>query len=240
MIKIILVDDEPKAIKSLEWEIANFCQGVEVMATFTKPNEAIAYLQNNNPDCVFLDVEMPEMDGFKFLDYFKNRTFRVVFITAYNQYAIKAIKENAMDYLLKPIDSDDLVLTIEKIKADKLNTRTYDALEERLSANTKKRIAIPTEGKLIFVNTENILYCNSDGNYSKIHMVDKKPLFVSKKLKEIVSILPDDDFFRVHNSYVINLKKVNEYLKTDGYVILDNHKKIPVSRSRKLAFLDKI
>ncbi|MBF8149132.1 response regulator transcription factor [Winogradskyella sp. F6397] len=240
MIKIILVDDEPKAIKSLEWEIANFCQGVEVMATFTKPNEAIAYLQKNNPDCVFLDVEMPEMDGFKFLDYFKNRTFRVVFITAYNQYAIKAIKENAMDYLLKPIDSDDLVLTIEKIKADKLNTRTYDALEERLSANTKKRIAIPTEGKLIFVNTENILYCNSDGNYCKIHMVDKKPLFVSKKLKEIVSILPDDDFFRVHNSYVINLKKVNEYLKTDGYVILDNHKKIPVSRSRKLAFLDKI
>lgn len=240
MIKIILVDDEPKAIKSLEWEIANFCQGVEVMATFTKPNEAIAYLQKNNPDCVFLDVEMPEMDGFKFLDYFKNRTFRVVFITAYNQYAIKAIKENAMDYLLKPIDSDDLVLTIEKIKADKLNTRTYDALEERLSANTKKRIAIPTEGKLIFVNTESILYCKSDGNYCKIHMVDKKPLFVSKKLKEIVSILPNDVFFRVHNSYVINLKKINEYLKTDGYVILENHKKIPVSRSKKLAFLDKI
>lgn len=240
MIKIILIDDEPKAIKSLEWEIANFCKGVEVMATFTKPKEAIVYLQSNDPDCVFLDVEMPEMDGFKFLDYFKNRTFCVVFITAYNQYAIKAIKENAMDYLLKPIDSDDLVLTIEKIKADKLNARTYDALEERLSVQTNKRVAIPAEGKLIFVNTEDILYCMSDDNYCKIHMTDKKTLFVSRKLKEMMSILPDDDFFRVHNSYVINLEKVSEYLKADGYVILDNHKKIPVSRNKKSAFLDKM
>lgn len=240
MIKIILIDDEPKAIRSLEWEIANFCEDVEVMATFTKPKEAIDYLQHHDPDCVFLDVEMPEMDGFKFLDHFKKRNFCVVFITAYNQYAIKAIKENAMDYLLKPIDSDDLVLTIEKLKADKRNGRTYDALEERLSSFTTKRIAIPAEGKLIFVNTEDILYCESDGNYCKIHLADKKSVFISKKLKEITAMLPDDEFFRVHNSYVINLNRVSEYLKTDGYVILDNQKKIPVSRNKKSAFLDKI
>lgn len=240
MIKIILIDDEPKAIRSLEWEIANFCEDVEVMATFTKPQEAIAYLQHHDPDCVFLDVEMPEMDGFQFLDHFKKRHFCVVFITAYNQYAIKAIKENAMDYLLKPIDSDDLVLTIEKLKADKKNARTYDALEERLNSYNNKRIAIPADGKLIFLDPEDIRYCESDGNYCKIHLVDKKPLFISKKLKEIRALLPDEDFFRVHNSYVINLKRVSEYLKTDGYVILDNQKKIPVSRNKKSAFLDKI
>lgn len=240
MIKIILIDDEPKAIKSLEWEIAHFCEDVEIMATFTKPKEAITYLQHHDPDCVFLDVEMPEMDGFQFLDHFKKRNFCVVFVTAYNQYAIQAIKENAMDYLLKPIDSDDLVLTIEKLKADKRNGRTYDALEERLRSYTDKRIAIPVEGKLVFINTENIIYCESDGNYCKIHLVDKKPLFISKKLKEVNAILPEADFFRVHNSYVINLKRVSEYLKTEGYVVLDNQKEIPVSRNKKSAFLDKI
>lgn len=240
MIKIVLIDDEPKAIKSLEWEITNFCKDVEVMATFTKPKEAISYLQHHDPDCVFLDVEMPEMDGFQLLNHFKKRNFCVVFVTAYNQYAIKAIKENAMDYLLKPIDSDDLILTIEKLKADKKNGRTYDALEERLRSHTNKRIAIPIEGKLIFINTENIIYCESDGNYCRIHLAEKKPLFISKKLKEIEAILPCDDFFRVHNSYVINLKRVSEYLKTDGYVVLDNQKEIPVSRNKKSAFLDKI
>lgn len=240
MIKIILIDDEPKAIKSIEWEIANFCKDVEIMATFTKPKEAISYLQHHDPDCVFLDVEMPEMDGFQFLNHFKKRNFCVVFVTAYNQYAIEAIKENAMDYLLKPIDSDDLILTIEKLKADKKNGRTYDALEERFRSHTNKRIAISIEGKLIFINTDNIIYCESDGNYCRVYLVDKKPLFISKKLKEIEAILPNDDFFRVHNSYVINLKKVSEYLKTDGYVVLDNQKKIPVSRNKKSAFLDKI
>ena len=240
MIKIILIDDEPKAIKSLEWEIANFCEDVEIMATFTKPKEAIDYLQNHDPDCVFLDVEMPEMDGFKLLDHFKKRTFNVVFITAYNQYAIKAIKENAMDYLLKPIDSDDLILTIEKLKAEKKTARTYDALEERLNSHSSKRIAIPVEGKLIFINTEDIIFCESDGNYCKIHMNDNKSVFISKKLKEISAILPDEDFFRVHNSYIINLKRVSEYLKSDGYIVLDNQKKIPVSRNRKSAFLDKM
>jgi len=240
ILKIILIDDEPKAIRSLEWEIANFCDGVEVLETFTDPNEAISYLKHNDPDCVFLDVEMPEMDGFQLLDHFKKRTFCVVFVTAYNQYAVKAIKENAMDYLLKPIDSDDLISTIEKLKDDKKNARTYDALEERLRSHNNRRIAIPVEGKLVFINTEDIDYCESDGNYCKIHLADKKSLFISKKLKEINAILPDDDFFRVHNSYVINLKKVSEYLKTDGYVILDNQMKIPVSRSKKSEFLDKI
>lgn len=241
MLTIVLIDDEIKAIKSLEWEIDNFCKDVEVVATFTNPEKAITYLKYNNPDCVFLDVEMPEMDGFQLLEHFQQRTFSVVFITAYNQYAIKAIKENALDYLLKPIDSDDLVATIERLKADKRKGRAYDALEERLRAtHSNKRIAIPVEGKLVFINTDEIIYCKSDGNYCKIHLVDKKPLFISKKLKEIQNLLPENDFFRVHNSYVINLKKVSEYLKTEGYIILDNQKEIPVSRTKKSEFLDKI
>lgn len=240
MLKVILVDDERKAIKSLEWEIANFCEDVEVLETFTDPKQAVTYLKYNNPDCVFLDVEMPKMDGFQLLDHFQKREFCVVFITAYNQYAIKAIKENALDYLLKPIDTDDLIATVEKLKAEKRDGRNYDALEERLRSSNDARIAIPVEGKLVFLNAEDIVYCESDGNYCKVNLVDKKPLFMSKKLKEVEDILPQKDFFRVHNSYIINLKKVTEYLKTDGYVVLDTQKEIPVSRNKKSEFLDKV
>jgi two-component system LytT family response regulator len=180
---------------------------------------------------------MPEMDGFEFLDHFHQRNFNVVFITAYTHYAITAIKENALDYLLKPIDSDDLVETIEKLKIHK---SSQDDLEKSLRSNSIDRIAIPVDGKLVFLTANEIIYCESDGNYCKINLVDGKPLFVSKKLKDIQNLLPASSFYRVHNSYIVNLKKVREYLKTDGYVILENRKEIPVSRNKKSAFLDKI
>lgn len=240
MLKVILIDDEPKAIKNLEWEINHFCEDVEILETFTNPNDAVTYLKYNNPDCVFLDVEMPQMDGFELLDNFQKRDFCVVFTTAYNQYAIQAIKENAMDYLLKPIETEDLIATVEKLKAEKREGRNYDALEERLRSSNDTRIAIPVEGKLVFLHADEIVYCESDGNYSKINLEEKKPLFISKKLKEVEEILPQQDFCRVHNSYIINLSKVSEYLRTEGYVILDNKKQIPVSRSKKSEFLDKV
>lgn len=238
MLNVILIDDEHKAIKSLEWEINNFCEDVEILKTFTSAEKAIEYLKYHDPDCVFLDVKMPEMDGFQFLERFPKRNFAVIFVTAYSQFAIKAIKENALDYLLKPIDSDDLISTVEKLKAQK--HKAFDALEERLRNTNNKRIAIPVEGKLIFVNIDQIIYCKSDGNYCKIHLEDKKPLFISKKLKDIQNLLPESDFFRIHNSYLINLKKVLEYQKSEGYVLLENQKLIPVSRSKKSEFLNKI
>ncbi|HLS31395.1 MAG TPA: LytTR family DNA-binding domain-containing protein [Flavobacteriaceae bacterium] len=240
MLKVILIDDEPKAIKSLEWAIANYCENVEILETFTDPKKAATYIKYNNPDCIFLDVQMPKMDGFQLLDNFQKRNFSVVFTTAYNQYAIKAIKENAMDYLLKPIDKEEFKITIEKLKAKKRDNRNYDFLEEQLRSRNDMRIGIPVEGKLVFLNADEIIYCESDGNYCKINLVDKKPLFISKTLKEVENLLPEQKFFRVHNSYIINLKKVIEYLKTQGYVILDTQKEIPVSRNKKSEFLEKV
>lgn len=239
MFKVILIDDEPKAVKSLKWEIENYCQDVEILETFTDPFKAVKFLKLHDIDGVFLDIEMPDMTGFDFLDCFQKRRFKVVFVTAYSQYAIKAIKENAMDYLLKPIDTEDLIATVEKLKAEQ-KKQNYDALERRRFEDDNKRIKIPVEGKLVFLETDNIIYCEGDGNYSRIYLEKGKPLFVSKILKQIQTILPSKNFFRVHNSYIINIDKVSEYLKTDGYVILDNHAKIPVSRNRKSIFLDKI
>lgn len=240
MLKVILIDDEQKAIKILKWEIDNFCKDVEIVNTFTDPLKAISFLKYNDIDCVFLDIKMPEMDGFKFLEHFSKRNFSVVFVTAYSEFALKAIKENALDYLLKPIDTDDLLETIEKIKAEKEKNKTFDTLEYRLREHSNKRIAIPTEGKLLFVNTEDINYCKSDGNYCRLHFLNQKSLFISKKLKDIQSLLPENDFYRIHNSYLINLNRVVEYQKTEGYVLLENEKLIPVSRSKKTDFLEKL
>lgn len=240
ILKVILIDDEPKSIKSLEWELNQFCKDIEILTTFTNPIEAFNFLKLHHVDCVFLDIEMPEMDGFQFLAQFKKRKFEVVFVTAYDQFAINAIKEDAVDYLLKPIDTEDLISTIEKVKARAENKQEKDLFEERLNLMSEKRVSIPMNGKILFLQPDEILYCESDGNYCKIFLEDKRSLFVTKKLKDVFQLLPRDKFFRVHNCYVVNLQKVREYLKTDGYVILCNHKKIPVSRSKKTSFLDKV
>jgi two-component system LytT family response regulator len=246
MLKVILIDDEPKSITSLKWELTNFSDELKIVETFTNPSEAIDFLNKNKVDCIFLDIEMPQMDGFQFLEHFPDRTFSVVFTTAYDQYAINAIKEKALDYLLKPIDGDDLIKTIEKIKTEKINLDFTNSIEESLLSLSKskdaasKKIAISIDGKLLFFKPEEIIYCESDGNYCHIYLEKNEKLFVTKKLKEIEAILPDESFYRVHHSFVVNLDKVKEYLKTDSYLILNNHKKIPVSRNKRNSFLDKI
>lgn len=240
MLHIILVDDEPKAVKALEWELNENCEGIQVDATFTDPHKAIAYLKNNRPDCVFLDIEMPEMDGFEFLRHFKHRDFLVVFVTAYDNYAIKAIRENALDYLLKPIDTEALIETLDRVRFKKREKSSYDALEKVLLKNAPQRIPIPVDGKLIYLLPKEIIYCKSDGNYSRLYLSNNKSLFLSKKLKEMEELLPERLFFRIHNSYIINLAKVREYIKRDEYVVLENNIKLPVSRYRKSTFLDRI
>ncbi len=191
---------------------------------------------------MFLDIEMPAMDGFQFIKNLKNKDFPVVITTAYNQYALQALKNEAIDYLLKPIDSDDLEETIAKIKKHNAKNLTVERLEKILlnfnSASQSKKITINTDGKLVFLNSDEILYAESDGNYSTIFLKDGQKILLTKKLKEVNALLPENSFFRIHNSYIINLNKIKEFLKTDGYVILESNHKIPVSRQKKSDFLD--
>jgi len=243
MLTSVIVDDEPKAIQGLSWELLNFESQIKIVASFVNPLEALDYLEENDVDCLFLDIEMPTMDGFQFLSKLKSRNFAVVITTAYNEYAIKAIKNEAIDYLLKPIDTDDLEQTITKIKKHSFRNLNSNKVEKvLLNFNEKlvsKKIIINTDGKLIFLEPEEIIFIVSDGNYSTIYTTENRKIVVSKKLKEINALLPKNLFFRVHNSYVINLKKVKEFLKTEGYLILENNQKIPVSRQKKTEFLDK-
>ncbi|WP_053990832.1 LytTR family DNA-binding domain-containing protein [Mangrovimonas sp. TPBH4] len=243
MIKAVIVDDEPKAIQSLSWELTNFSDEIEIVKTFTSPEAAIDYLETNPPDCLFLDIQMPTMDGFQFLDKLKSKDFAIVITTAYNEYAIKALKHEAIDYLLKPIDSDDLEDTIKRIKKFNYRLLNSSKIEDVLiNFHTKldqKKITINTDGKLMFVPVDDILFIESDGNYSTIVMVDGQKTVITKKLKEVNSILPEQFFFRIHNSFIINLNRIKEYIKNDGYVVMQSNHKIPVARQRKSNFLEK-
>jgi two-component system LytT family response regulator len=185
---------------------------------------------------------MPIMDGFQFIKSLTNKKFPVVITTAYNQYALKALKNEAIDYLLKPIDTDDLTETIGKIKRYNSKNYTAEKFEKILlnfnSNSLDRKITVNTDGKLLFLEADQILYAESDGNYSTIYLADGQKIVLTKKLKEVNALLPKDSFFRIHNSYVVNLGQIKEFLKTDGYVILKSNHKIPVSRQKKSDFLD--
>jgi two-component system, LytTR family, response regulator len=244
MISVVIVDDELSAIESLVWELKHFKSDISVVAQFSNPDEALDYLSSNSPDCLFLDIQMPTMDGFQFLNKLTSRNFAVVITTAYNEYAIKALKHEAIDYLLKPIDSDDLQETIKKVKKYKSKQTSelnfelaFKQFNERFN---KKKVTINTDGKLIFIDADDILLVSGDGNYSTIELANNQKIVVTKKLKEVNSLLPQDHFFRIHNSYIINLNHLKEFIKSDGYVVLTNNKKIPVARQRKSDFLEKL
>lgn len=246
MITVIIVDDEQSALKSMQWEIANFCDDVTVLGSFSDALEAKKFLTENAVDCVFLDIEMPEMDGFQFLDSFKSRHFAVVITTAYDQYAIKAIKEKALDYLLKPIDSDDLKSCIDKIRQHKDKYSIHDLLERTLETMVQKnqhqvrKISVSCDGKILFLNPDDIVYCESDGNYCTIFLENKEKILITQKLKFMEEKLQDLYFFRIHNSYLINLNRVKEFHKSEDFVVLTNNVKLPVSRAKKSTFLDQL
>lgn len=241
MIKAIIIDDEFSAIKSLKWEIEKFCTGIEVTNFYTEPKKAISGINLLQPDCVFLDIEMPEMDGFQLLKHLNYRDFELIFTTAYDNYAIKAFKQNALDYLLKPIDSDDLVLAVERIKRKKEKNSLGDELKKVLAQVRKDglhKIPLSFSNRTIYVEPEEIIYCKSDGNYTEVFLVDGKKEVLSKKLKDVESLINESCFLRVHNSYLVNLKHLKEFIKTDGsYLLLNDGTSIPVSRNKKANLL---
>ena len=238
MIRAIIVDDEFGAVKNLKWELENFCKDVEVCDAFTNPVEAISAINYLKPDCVFLDIEMPEMDGFQLLASLKYRDFDLIITTAFDNYAIKAFKEHAIDYLLKPIDSDDLSASVERVRANKskneLGFEIRKVVESITPQHERRKVAIPLSGKTIFVEAEDIVYCKSSGNYSEIYFKDHKTEILSKKLKDVEALFHNNTFFRVHNSYLVNLVYIKEFIKSDGqYLVLDDGTTIPVSRTKK-------
>ncbi|MDB4539264.1 LytTR family DNA-binding domain-containing protein [Saprospiraceae bacterium] len=243
-LKAIIIDDELGSIQSLKWELEAFSDQVELIDSFQLPSKAIQFLNENTVDVVFLDIEMPEMNGFDFIKSFSKVNFHVIFTTAYDEYAIDAFKISAIDYLLKPIDEDEIRTALGKIQKAESTSNFQEQLNVlmeniNLSNPSNKKIVFPVLEGLEFVKINDIIRCQSDSNYTHIHIVDKKPLLVSKTLKDIEAMLDGSQFFRVHNSHLINVNFIQKYLKGKaGSVVLNDGTNIPISRSRKGGFLD--
>ncbi|MBI5858994.1 MAG: response regulator transcription factor [Sphingobacteriales bacterium] len=238
----IIVDDEKHCREVMEHLLNKHCSAVKVLASCSSGAEALAAIEKQSPDILFLDIEMPGMNGFELLKKFHHPGFEIVFTTAYNEYAIKAIKHSALDYLLKPVDKDELILTVQRAKEYKTikASQRVDSLLEMLNGKKKnKRFAVPTMEGLIMVDSETILYCESYSAYCKIFFINStKPLVISKTLKEVEEVLQGTDFCRIHHSYFINMKCVQSYIRGEGgEVVLNNGIHLPVSRTRKQDFL---
>ncbi len=243
-LKTIVVDDEFHSRASLKGILKEYCEGVEVIGEAKSAEEAIFILQSQKPDLVFLDIELGDGTGFDVLQAIDKPEFSIVFTTAFDQYAIKAIKFNALDYLLKPIDIDELQSAIQKVielRKSEPENKNLDHLiaNLRMQHNENPVITLSTSDSFQYIPVHDIIRCEASGAYTEFHIRNKAPLLVSRTLKDYENLLQDHGFFRVHQSHLINLREIDKYVKTDGgYIVLKDGQKVAVSRSKKESFFE--
>ncbi len=237
--KAILVDDEVHCTESLDILLRTYCPEVEVVGKFNRPEEALPVLNQEKFDVLFLDVEMPVYNGFELLNRVEKKPFDVVFTTAYDQFAVKAFKYSAFDYLLKPIDGDELAACVtklsEKIRQGDLESQ-LDFLRSVLvrEQQTPQLIALPTTQGLEYVPISEIIRCESDSNYTRIFQNEGNPTLICRTLKEVEELLEGANFARIHHSHLINLDHLKKHVKSDGgYAVMSDGSEIAISRSRK-------
>jgi two-component system, LytTR family, response regulator len=250
MIRAIIIDDEPLAIESLMLILKKKCRNdVEVIASSNSPHLGKSLIEEHSPDLVFLDVEMPGLSGIDLVRSFSQPTFHVVFVTAFDEYAIEALRLSAIDYLLKPVDSDEIVRVVTKIKNQignkenplRLQMQNLEKLLVQTTSSSEPRIGIAMADKIVFVNVPDILYCEASGVYTNIYLFDGKKLVASKPLGEFETQLNPHQFFRIHHSSLINLNRIKEFQRFNGgYVVMQNNAKLEVSHRRRKDFLDAI
>ncbi len=241
--RTILIDDETSSLDILEYELLTASQDIEVIAKCSDARKAAALIENKQPDLVFLDIEMPWLSGFEVLDGLKYTDFNLVFVTAYNQYAIKAFKYLAFDYLLKPVNRNELIETLKRIK-NKSTNQQNEVLKNIISlikngGATSGRIPFPTLKGVEFYRIDEIIHCKADSNYTEIHTTNGKKVVISKTLKSVEEMLDSSNFLRVHQSHLINLNYLISYVKEDGgYLKMSNNSVVPLSRSKRNAFFE--
>jgi len=246
MLNAIIIDDERNSRNALRQKLLNHCTNVLIIAECENGEEGIENIEKKKPDIVFLDVEMPRMNGFTMLQQLKNKNFEVIFVTAYDHYAIKAIRYSALDYLVKPVEIDDLknaiTRVVEKMNIAKPNARLELLLENIVSEKTKfTRIAIPTVQGLQFIKIDHIISLEASANYTKFHLCNNIKYTVSKTLKEFEDMLPSDIFIRIHNSHIINKNYVEKYIRGDGgQVVFSDGSVLDISKRKRAEFLKAI
>jgi two-component system, LytTR family, response regulator len=245
-LKVIIIDDETSSRNTLRQKISKYCKELEVITECENGETGIEAIDRGQPDIVFLDVEMPRMNGFVMLQNIKNRDFELIFTTAYDHYAIQAIRYSALDYLVKPIDVEDLkaatARAIEKRKQhspnERMETFLHNLLDEK---NTHNRIAIPSMEGFQFVDTADIIFLEAESNYTIIYTRSIPKITVSKTLKDFEDLLPQQIFVRIHHSHIINKNHVQKYIRGEGgQVVMSNGKTLDVARRKKEEFMKAI
>jgi two-component system LytT family response regulator len=242
MLKVIIIDDEENAVKFIHGIIAEYCPNLVLAGTANSAREGIVLINQVHPDLVFLDVEMPHGTGFDLLSNFPKKTFDVIFITAYNHYAIQAIKFSAVDYILKPVNISELIEAVQKVEQKRSSVEyrnlDYSNLLENLRTPRPSRLAIPTNDGIEYLNTSEIIRIEADRSYSWFFLTDKRKYLVSRNLKEYQELLQDIDFFRPHNSHLINMNFVKKFIRHEGgYIEMTDGSNVPISRGKRDLFL---
>ncbi len=243
MIRAVIIDDEVHCIDTLYMLLKEYCPEVEVLEQCSSAKKGIEAIKKKNPDFVFLDIEMPVMNGFNMLEQFTNIQFAVIFTTCFDQYAIKAIRFSALDYLLKPVEPKELIAAVHRVHLQKQlpAAEQFDILHSRLRQKESafRKMAVPTVEGYELIAAENILRCEADNNYTHLFLKDNRKITACRSLKEVEEQLQDfSSFVRVHHSWLVNMNEVTKYVRGEGgYVVISDGALVSVSRSRKEALL---
>lgn len=244
IIRSLIVDDEKNGRENLAGLLRTHCPQVQVVSEATSVEEAVAAIGQFHPQLVFLDIEMPGGNGFQLLEHFKDFSFEVIFVTAYDNYVLKAIRFSASDYILKPINLNELTAAVGKV-SQRVREKTENERIRQLHQNTlhpiNPKIGLPTGDRVEFVEVKSIIRCQGESNYTHFYFTDRKPLLVAKTLIEFEELLADYQFIRVHKTHLVNLNHVTSFTKNDGGILfLSNGDSVGISRRRKEFVLNRL
>jgi two-component system LytT family response regulator len=241
----LIIDDERKGREVLINLLAEYCPHIVITGEAGDVEAAFSLINDKHPDVVFLDIQMPGGSGFNLLEKFEQIKFQIIFTTSFDQYAIKAIRMSALDYLLKPINIDELVAAVGKLGIVDQNIETLnDQLNiirlKQQNQGKMEKLALPTQQGFHFLNIGDIEYCEASSNYTYIHLKNKNSILASRTLKDFNELLEDEGFCRIHQSYLINMKYIKKYLKSSSSVLMENGKELSVSVRKKDEFMEKL
>jgi two-component system LytT family response regulator len=242
MLRAIIVDDEQRGINSIRLLVEKFVSDVKIVASTTDPQAAIGLIEDYKPEIVFLDINMPHLNGFEVLNRLSFHDFHLIFTTAHEEYALQALKKSALDYLLKPIDVDDLLAAVDKAKSrsdQKHKLPDFEKILSEMQSDSTNRISVSTKEGVENLHTDDIIRAEASSNYAYIYTVRGEKLLIAKTLKELETVLTESkNFMRIHQSHIINLKHTQRFIKEGhGIILMSDNFKVPVSKHKKDDFL---
>jgi two-component system, LytTR family, response regulator len=240
--KAIIIDDERHCVNVLAKLITDYCPQVQIVGKTTDSTEGVSLVREHNPDILFLDIEMPVLNGFQVLDEISELHFSLIFTTAYDSFAVKAFKYSALDYLLKPIDVKELINAVHKtVEKQAIDNRQLELLRKQLYAPQRSmsdKIALPYQHGYTFIEIDTIVHCEADNNYTKIHLANNEVHLITKTLGDVEEILEGHSFFRPHRQFLLNLHHIKRITKNEGtYAVMQNEANIPIARNKKDEFI---